>query len=62
MAFKNTLCVMHIPEYQYSGRSPRYACCQRKANHEGEHRSWSRKWNSGDQESKPRNIEVKHEQ
>lgn len=49
--FKNRLCLEQIPEGSYSGLSTRYRRCQRHADHDGEHRPWSRRWRTGDKES-----------
>lgn len=56
MGFKNALCLASIPEGSYSGLSLRHKYCQRKADHKGEHRSWSRWWDEGDKESKSRHV------
>jgi hypothetical protein len=54
--FKNALCLEGIPECVSWGRalglSTRHRHCQRKDKHKGPHRSWSREWNDGDEESK----------
>lgn len=57
MTFKNALCIASIPEAEWSGLSHRYRYCQRRANHDGPHMSWSREWQDGDRESKPRRRE-----
>ncbi len=52
--FKNALCLAQIPEGKYGARvhlSPRNARCQRKRGHKGPHRSWSRTWETSDEES-----------
>lgn len=54
MTFKNALCLTEIPEGRYSGLSARYRLCQRKSDHSGPHRSWSREWRDGDKESNAR--------
>jgi hypothetical protein len=56
MSFKNALCLEQIPEGSYSGLSVRHRYCQRKAYHEGAHRSYSRVWWTLDRESVARNV------
>jgi hypothetical protein len=53
----NSLCLAQIPEYRarksgYTDLPIRYRCCQRKAEHKGPHRSWSRQWGDEDKESR----------
>ena len=60
--FRNSLCLEQIPESVYSGLSPRYRICQRREKHLGFHLSWSREWNTGDQESRPRSTTKESQQ
>ncbi len=56
--FKNALCLLAIPEdWSGCGLSIRHCCCQRLNGHAGPHRSWSREWEGGDQESRVRSKE-----
>lgn len=50
-AFKNALCLAGLPEGA-PWLGPRFRSCQRKADHKGPHRSWSREWGEGDKESR----------
>jgi hypothetical protein len=56
--FKSALCIRSIPEciFGLAGLllSVRHRHCQRRNNHKGPHRSWSREWDDGDKESKER--------
>ena len=57
MAFKNALCLAGVPEGKYGaplGIGPRYSRCQRKSGHVGPHKSWSRTWKDGDEDSQVR--------
>lgn len=58
--FKNALCLEIIPEGnmgdRWIGLSLRHKRCQRRLDHEGPHRSYSRVWWTLDKESIDRNV------
>lgn len=47
-----TLCRVTVPEAMNTAVSPdKHTQCQRSAMHDGPHRSWTRTWHTGDNES-----------
>jgi len=61
MTFKNALCLASLPEMSNPFAAGlarcfrvRYKYCQRRADHGGPHRSWSREWTEGEKNSRLR--------